>query len=178
MSPHGFRVAAEDAAVSRARRKILALVRTWDVPLTDEAFDELALLASEVITNAIRYSRASCVVVVRWTGARVRVEVTDTEPTRPIPRDEQLDAEGGRGLQLVESLAADWGSAAVPGGKVVWFEVGAEDVEQGAAIGPAGPLSEPGSRAAEAGRLVRPAWPDAYARWAPNGLQTWLHRIC
>jgi anti-sigma regulatory factor (Ser/Thr protein kinase) len=168
----------EDAAVPRARHKVLALVRAWDVPLSEDEFGDLALLASEVITNAIRCSQASCVVVVRWVEARVRVEVTDAEPARPVARNGSLDAEGGRGLVLVESLAADWGSAAVPGGKVVWFEIGAEAVKQGAAIRPADPLSAPGSRATEAGRLIRPAWPHAYARRSPNGLRTWPHRIC
>lgn len=121
---HEFRV---PAGVAGARREVVRVVRAWGVPLSDETFDELALLASEVITNAIRYSRAPCGVVVRWDGARVRVEVTDTEPTRPVPRDAPLDAESGRGLVLVESLAADWGSVAVAGGKAVWFEIGPAD---------------------------------------------------
>jgi hypothetical protein len=177
-SPYGFRVAVQDSAVPQARHKILGMVRTWDVPLSEDTFGDLALLASEVITNAIRCSQAPCAVVVRWTGARVRVEVTDTEPRRPVRGDLQLDAEGGRGLVLVESLAAGWGSAAVPGGKVVWFEVGAEAVQQGAAIRPSGRLTAPNTHAVEAGRLVRPAWPRTYARCAANGLRTWPHRIC
>lgn len=46
---------------------------------------------------------------------------------RPQPRDVSLEAENGRGLLLVETLAAVWGSAPDPAGKVVRFEVGPPD---------------------------------------------------
>jgi anti-sigma regulatory factor (Ser/Thr protein kinase) len=144
--PHGFRVEAEDAAVSAARRKIVALVRSWDVPLSQDALGDLELLASEVITNAVRYVPAACAVVVRWTGVRVRVEVTDVDRVRPEPRDVSLDAESGRGLLLVETLAAAWGSVPDPAGKVVWFEVGPPD-----AAGPS-----PGRRLVDQVRAVLP----------------------
>ena len=64
--------------------------------------------------------------VVRWTGVRVRVEVTDADAARPQPRDAPLEAENGRGLLLVE-LGRRVGSASDPAGKVVWFEVGPPD---------------------------------------------------
>lgn len=126
-SPFGFRVEAETVAVPEARHKISALVRNWELALPDESFQKLELLSSEVITNALRYSEAACAVAVRWTGARVRVEVTDASPVRPKPRHGSPDAEGGRGLLLVDALAADWGSTDDPAGKVVWFEVGARE---------------------------------------------------
>ncbi|MFI1097096.1 ATP-binding protein [Streptomyces sp. NPDC020917] len=122
--PVGFRVEAETVAVSEARHKIQTLVRNWDLPLPGDALRELELLSSEVITNALRYSDASCAVTVRWTGARVRVEVTDTSSAHPKPRESSPDSEGGRGLLLVDALAADWGTTADPAGKIVWFEVG------------------------------------------------------
>lgn len=68
----GFRVEAKSEAVPEARRKIVALVRDWDVPLPDNTFSDLELLSTELITNAVRHTRASCVVAVRWTGVRVR----------------------------------------------------------------------------------------------------------
>jgi anti-sigma regulatory factor (Ser/Thr protein kinase) len=126
--PNRFRVEAEDDAVSDARRRILALVRSWDVPLPQDTFGDLELLSSEVITNAVRYTRAPCMVTVRWTGVRVRIEVTDADPVRPQPRDASLESENGRGLLLVESLAAAWGSVPDQAGKVVWFEVGPPNV--------------------------------------------------
>jgi anti-sigma regulatory factor (Ser/Thr protein kinase) len=122
---HRFRVPADEAAVAAARREVPDVARGWGVPLTDETFSVLGLLSSEVITNAIRHTNAPCAVVVRWTGTRVRVEVTDVSPVRPKPRHGSVDAEGGRGLLLVDALAADWGCTDDPAGKVVWFEVGA-----------------------------------------------------
>jgi anti-sigma regulatory factor (Ser/Thr protein kinase) len=139
-----FLVEAEPEAVSDARHRITSVVRSWDVPLLEAAYDDLALVAGEVITNAVRYSGAPCGVAVWWTGVRVRVEVTDCDPVRPSPRESAPDAEGGRGLVLVEAVAAAWGSRADPAGKVVWFEVGPRD-----APGPA-----PGAAPARVRRTV------------------------
>ncbi|UWE07682.1 ATP-binding protein [Actinacidiphila bryophytorum] len=155
---HGFRVSADEAAVAAARREVPDVARGWGVPLTDETFSDLGLLSSEVITNAIRHTNAPCAVVVRWTGVRVRVEVTDVSPARPHRRHGSLDAEGGRGLLLVESLATAWGSAPDPAGKTVWFELGPSD-------GTPPPWSTPGkwtittdSGSATSGYL--PAWAE------------------
>ncbi|MBD0735287.1 ATP-binding protein [Streptomyces sp. CBMA29] len=128
-SPYGFRVPSDEACVAAARHRIIDVVHGWEVGLPEGDFDDLELLSSEVITNAVRYTRAPCAVVVRWTGVRVRVEVTDADPVRPQPRDASPEAETGRGLLLVETLAADWGSMPDPAGKVVWFEVGPPNPE-------------------------------------------------
>ncbi|MGW5209637.1 ATP-binding protein [Streptomyces sp. NPDC004051] len=54
----------------------------------------------------------------------VRVEVSDTHPGRPEPTGRpSADTGGGRGLLLVEAVAARWGVAGWPGpGKTVWAE--------------------------------------------------------
>ncbi|MBD0740426.1 ATP-binding protein [Streptomyces sp. CBMA29] len=121
--PSGFLVPADEAEVATARRKVVEVVRDWEMTQPDELLDDVALLTTEVVTNAIRHTRAACAVAVRWTGTRVRVEVTDVDPRRPSPREEAADAEDGRGLLLIASLSADWGCEEVPAGKVVWFEV-------------------------------------------------------
>ncbi|MEU6849008.1 ATP-binding protein [Actinacidiphila alni] len=128
-TPYGFLVPADEAEVAASRRTVVEAVRNWQVPLPDEAFDDLALLTTEVVTNAVRHTRAACAVAVRWTGAHVRVEVTDVEPRRPVLHERCLDAEDGRGLLLVESLSAGWGSEEAPAEKIVWFEVGPSSAE-------------------------------------------------
>jgi anti-sigma regulatory factor (Ser/Thr protein kinase) len=155
---HGFRVEAESEAVPEARRRIVALVRDWDVPLPDDTFSDLELLSTELITNAVRHTDSSCAVAVRWTGVRVRVEVTDVSPARPHRRHSSPEAEGGRGLLLVESLATAWGSAPDPAGKTVWFELGPSN-------GTSSPWNTPGkwtittdSGSATSGYL--PAWAE------------------
>lgn len=127
--PSGFLMPADEAEVAKARGKVVEVVRGWEGTLPDELLDDVALLTSEVVTNAIRHTRAACAVAVRWTGTRVRVEVTDVDPRHPSPREASADAEDGRGLLLVESLSAAWGCEEVPAGKVVWFEVESPQAE-------------------------------------------------
>jgi len=54
----------------------------------------------------------------------VRIAVTDRAPTSAVHlRRTTQDAEGGRGLFLVEQLADGWGSAVDDEAKTVWFEL-------------------------------------------------------
>lgn len=129
--PHGFRVAPRHGAVSAARRRIVTVIHSWRVPLSEETLRDVELMSSEVITNAVVHSEATCAVVVRWTGRRVRVEVTDTGSGQPVVSTGDENGEHGRGLILVESLSADWGTRRVPAGKVVWFEVEPEECKTG-----------------------------------------------
>ncbi|MGW1204986.1 ATP-binding protein [Streptomyces cyaneofuscatus] len=117
-------VSSEVAAVSDARRQIVATVRHWDQLIAPDAVDTLELLAGEVIANAVVHTGSGCHVTVSWNGARLRVEVEDPGPAlgRP-PAVVSSDAECGRGLQLVECLAARWGSLPTLKGKAVWFEI-------------------------------------------------------
>ena len=85
--------------------------------------DTVALLVSEVATNALVHGAGDVEVKVVRQGDRLRVEVSDGSHELPRPRTVGLDAEGGRGLALVDALAADWGTAPSATGKVVWFEV-------------------------------------------------------
>ncbi|MET8216142.1 ATP-binding protein [Streptomyces hirsutus] len=120
-----FRVPSDIGSVSSARRRVVAIVRDWDLPLAEETVETLELLAGEVIANAVLHTGGGCQVTVNWDGARVRLEAEDAEgdllPQR-APAD--LDEENGRGLQLVAGLAQRWGSRPTTDGKVVWFEIG------------------------------------------------------
>ncbi|RPK44122.1 MULTISPECIES: ATP-binding protein [Streptomyces] len=120
---HSFPIAAENQAVPKARHLVLAVVRGWDLQLTGETLEELALLCSEIIANAVRHTTGPSTLTVRWTGSRLRVEVTDTTPGLPAPRNCSLNAESGRGLMLIAAIATDWGTTPTPTGKAVWFEM-------------------------------------------------------
>lgn len=122
--PPGFLVPPVLEAVSHARRRVLAIVRGVRPGIAEDALHDVEVLTGEVVANAVTHTRASCTVSVRWTGKRVRVEVTDADRRLPAPSTSGPDEETGRGLQLVEALSAAWGCVAVPAGKVVWFEVG------------------------------------------------------
>lgn len=118
-----FPIAAERQAVPEARRLVLAVVRGWDLQLTSETLEELALLCSEIIANAVHHTTGPSTLTVLWTGSRLRVEVTDTAPGLPAPRGCTLNAESGRGLMLIAAIATDWGTTPTPTGKAVWFEL-------------------------------------------------------
>lgn len=88
--------------------------------------DTVALLVSEVAGNAVLHAYGQEVAVrVLLRASRLRVEVWDGSPELPLPRGANDRAENGRGLLLIETLAADWGVEPQPDGKVFWFEIGA-----------------------------------------------------
>jgi anti-sigma regulatory factor (Ser/Thr protein kinase) len=99
--------------------------------------DGVELVVSELVTNALmasnelagtRFPRrvVSGVSPVRlWLACdrrKVLIEVWDASTDLPVCQDLQPEAEGGRGLQLVEAVSADWGSyvSADCSGKMVW----------------------------------------------------------
>ncbi|MGI5375051.1 ATP-binding protein [Streptomyces sp. CA-251387] len=99
-----------------------SLLGEWEMP---ELTDAVELGVTELVANVVRHvpDRRCEVLVLRQEGA-VRVEVTDGSPQLPtVPRELSSEAEGGRGLVLVDSVADKWGVDPVPGGgKAVWFE--------------------------------------------------------
>jgi hypothetical protein len=62
----------------------------------------------------------------RHLPGKVVIEVFDHDPNPPILVDADTDAEGGRGLLLVEALSKEWGHFFPPaGGKIVYAVVSA-----------------------------------------------------
>jgi anti-sigma regulatory factor (Ser/Thr protein kinase) len=111
------------SAVSCAR--LHARQVTWEWGL-GELSDSIELIVSELVTNAIHASQSGRLPSVRlWLYSdkqRVLVQVWDGNHRLPTPQDAELEAEGGRGLLLVESLSTDWGTYRPDGwnGKVMW----------------------------------------------------------
>ncbi|MEU2226535.1 ATP-binding protein [Streptomyces sp. NPDC018347] len=114
-----------------ARRMATFRLDLWGVPYGSPASDAVALVVAEFAANAVLHAlvpgrdfelRLCCD---RASGV-VRVEVSDTHPARsepPRPAPAPAEAEGGRGLLLVEAVAARWGVDEREGpGKTVWAE--------------------------------------------------------
>ncbi|MFM9372385.1 ATP-binding protein [Streptomyces sp. Da 82-17] len=120
-------------AVRAARQFTRRTLGDWHL---DDRFDDVALIVSELVTNALRHGLPSDtprdedspvrLQLMRWTS-RLVCAVRDPSPESPVARDDSeladFSAESGRGLFLVESFADGWGwhplSGAL-GGKVVW----------------------------------------------------------
>ncbi len=64
------------------------------------------------------------------------MEVADRSPALPAAKQYVADAGTGRGLMLLDAMAAAWGVEAGPLGKVVWFDVAPPLPPDGAAEAP------------------------------------------
>jgi anti-sigma regulatory factor (Ser/Thr protein kinase) len=99
--------------------------------LTEEELARVVLVTSELVTNAVmhpRVAQASQIGLrVRIYPSRVRIEVEDAGEGFQLPIPVSPGTGGGRGLFLVESCAAQWGSLRAlteQGPRFrVWFEL-------------------------------------------------------
>jgi serine/threonine-protein kinase RsbW len=100
--------------------------------------DVVGLLVSEAVTNALLHSssghdQGTFTVVYVIARDRIRIEVYDRgAPAVPRMRVHDLDSMSGRGLELFEALADNWGYRGDERGRVVWFEL---DLSESAAPG-------------------------------------------
>ncbi|WP_329562521.1 ATP-binding protein [Kitasatospora sp. NBC_01266] len=121
-----FHVRVGEGAVARARWRIAAQVRERELPLSREAVADVLLCASEIITNALVHAGGECWVSTEWTGAHLRVEVTDRSRRLPAVLAPGIEQGSGRGLALVDALAYSWGWEPRELGKAVHFTVAAD----------------------------------------------------
>lgn len=111
----------EGASFARRAMRRAAVLWKLDRDTTDTAL----LLVSELATNAIRHGAPPVRMSLRLERDRLRVEVTDSSPALPQLGHPGPDETSGRGLQIVQQLAAKWGARALPRrvGKTVWFDL-------------------------------------------------------
>ncbi|MFG2381236.1 ATP-binding protein [Streptomyces avermitilis] len=122
-SPYAFTVPPLVEAVPAARDRVADRVRRLGLDLGEELIHDLKLLTGELVANSVTHTKAACVVYVRWTGGRLRVEVTDVDPALVASSEALSTDEHGRGLFLVAALATEWGSHPCSAGKSTWFEL-------------------------------------------------------
>ncbi|ABD11363.1 putative PAS/PAC sensor protein [Frankia casuarinae] len=107
-------------AVGQARHAVNAALRRWQQPETIETAE---LLVSEIVTNAIRYSRVPGELVLRSVPTALYIEVSDSDSHLPRVLHPNEQEEHGRGLILVDALAARWGTRPTHSGKTVWCQL-------------------------------------------------------
>ncbi|MBK5305359.1 MAG: ATP-binding protein [Frankiaceae bacterium] len=118
-SPQRHKIELDSGARSPARARAAAAEVVADLHL-EPMGDDLALVVSELVTNAVRHAKPPVCLEIQADDERVTVAVADGSPGRPVAREPTEDAEGGRGLALVHLLAAETGVRPNPPGKTVW----------------------------------------------------------
>lgn len=124
-------------AVREARRVVQRVLSNWRA---DDIFDDVVLVASELVANALRHGlqvdepmtrlgeREGVRISLVSTGSHVICAVTDPSDVPPVRQSADWFDGSGRGLQLVESLSLCWGWTLLDGdpevravqGKSVW----------------------------------------------------------
>lgn len=116
------RLSAGPRAVADGRHFVHQRLLELGVPPAQ--VDMGTLLASEVLTNAVKYGPPPGSLQVQVLADRVRVCVSDSADTPPIPRD--TDETGGWGLHLLDAGALDWGYCPKGDGKFIWYDIARE----------------------------------------------------
>ncbi len=116
--PVGLTLASTETSVEAARRAALDALTAAGVD--DEIRCDALLVVSELVTNAIRHGSPPVELRIRRAKDNLIITVADGATTSPETRPLDPHAGGGRGLHLVDVLAADWGSHPTGSGKTVW----------------------------------------------------------
>lgn len=109
-----------DESIRTARWFAVGTTTAWGYA---SMVDDVALLVSELVTNAVSHTDADGVLELTELLAGVRVEVHDCSTVAPTLGRGGPDDESGRGMRLVEHLATTWGVQRHGDGKAVWFEL-------------------------------------------------------
>jgi two-component sensor histidine kinase len=104
--------------------RLAELVLPEERALTPDDVQALALMVSELVSNAVEHGDGLVhIELVSVDGGRLRVGVADGSDGAPERRPTVAGALSGRGLEIVERLALAWGWEPLEaGGKLVWLE--------------------------------------------------------
>jgi serine/threonine-protein kinase RsbW len=106
------------AVVRRALARVLPAHR-----IDEDGLADLQLLASELVTNAVRHGRPGTITVkIMRAAAHVRIEVTNPGGAFAPPPERDAGVDGGLGLPLIRRLSSRWGIEPAAGAVTVWIE--------------------------------------------------------
>jgi anti-sigma regulatory factor (Ser/Thr protein kinase) len=141
-----------------ARHLVSETLDRWELPRLKE---DAELLTGELVNNAIGHATTDLALVVAMGEGSLEIGVTDFDPhTTPLVKPkfgrmditakDQVLAEDGRGLLLVDLLAEEWGVVGLERGKQVWFRLSTNDWPYNEAC----PCHDPERVRLESGRYV------------------------
>jgi anti-sigma regulatory factor (Ser/Thr protein kinase) len=113
-------------SVGAAREFSVATMRRWGVA---DRVDDIGIVVSELLTNALRHGVPDSEPPRRWPlrlglvqpGRYVLCAVSDPGRRLPEPKEPDYLAESGRGLHVIGALSDTWGcTMPTEAGKVVW----------------------------------------------------------
>lgn len=120
-------LAAVPESVRDAREFARTVLGSWGLV---RLYDDVGLVVSELVTNAMRYSTGVPAehfggtpigLSLLRTGSQLTCAVTDPCDQIPMHREPDFSAQCGRGLHLVEAFSHSWNWAPLSSqGKVVW----------------------------------------------------------
>lgn len=111
----------DTASAAVARRWVVATCARWGC---ERELDQIMLVVSELVTNAVVHARSSCTLRLSRRGDSVRVDVVDGGEGSPDLHRPDESAENGRGLYLISAMSSAWGvEPMTSGGKSVWAEL-------------------------------------------------------
>ena len=107
-------------AARRGRELATEACLSWEIP--DSCLGPACLVATELIANAAVHAGTMMTLTIARAGRHLQISVRDGADDVPVRRTvPPLAPVPGRGLLLVEAVAARWGALPLAGGgKVVW----------------------------------------------------------
>ncbi|MGW2518469.1 ATP-binding protein [Streptomyces sp. NPDC001617] len=124
---YSLHIPNDPRAVTVCRRTV-RLILTMHCLIT--MVDTAELLATELVSNAVRHTNGPAALRLRWSDGVLRIGAWDADPQPPAPPSrltDLVDSEDGRGLALVRACADVWGWQSLTRngnrGKCVWCEI-------------------------------------------------------
>jgi anti-sigma regulatory factor (Ser/Thr protein kinase) len=109
-------------SAARAWTRLVVLEMLPAAPESDDIAEDLEIVVSELVTNAVLAGCAATRLVLSLNPDCLRVDVLDDAPGWPTEQDASPADDHGRGLAIVSALASRWGVRRRTDAKEVWAE--------------------------------------------------------
>lgn len=114
-------------AARRSRELITEACDRWD---RADLAGASCIVVTEMVNNVVAHARTPMIVLLATRGSGLSVAVRDESTIAPAFSGAPAPtAYGGRGMLLIDSIAARWGNLVLSHGKVVWALLGGTEEE-------------------------------------------------